>query len=71
VAGSSIAIRVSTIVSYRTDGTIFDDERGEEPDVRIDPLPGFFIGSSDRVLDAAVERLRDEREGRRSTGRAQ
>lgn len=53
-----ISVRVSSIVSYRTDGTIFDDQRGEEPDVRIDPLPGYFIGRSDRVLDAAVDRLR-------------
>lgn len=54
-----IAVRVASIVSYRSDGSVFDDARGEEPDVRIDPTPDFFIGRTDRVLEAAVERLRD------------
>ena len=55
---AGVSVRVSSMVSYRTDGTIFDDGRGEEPDVRIDPHPSFFIGGEDLVLDAAVDLLR-------------
>lgn len=44
-------------LSYRADGTRFDDARSQEPDIRIDPIPTYFIGRSDVVLDEAVRTI--------------
>lgn len=52
-----VSLRLSSILSYRADGTRFDDPRSQEPDIRIDPLPTYFIGQSDVVLDEAVRTI--------------
>jgi hypothetical protein len=44
------------IVSFQADGKPFDGH-GVQPDVVVQPAPGFFIGAEDNVLDAAIKRL--------------
>lgn len=54
--GSGVRVRLSTMASFRPDGTCYDEE-GTEPDVSVEPAPADFVGRGDRVLDAAVAHL--------------
>jgi hypothetical protein len=45
--------RLGTMVSFQSDGKLFDT-RGVQPDVLVEPTPGFFIGDEDNQLQAAV-----------------
>jgi hypothetical protein len=54
---SGITVELSTMASYLPDGTLYDG-RGVEPDVRLEPEPGDFVGRGDSVLEAALLRLR-------------
>lgn len=45
--------RLGTMVSFQADGRMFDTH-GVEPDVRVDPMPEFFIGGADAQLQAAA-----------------
>jgi len=57
LAHSRISVRLSTMVSYRVDGKLFEG-RGVQPDVLVLPAPGDLVGRGDAQLDAALERLR-------------
>jgi C-terminal processing protease CtpA/Prc len=54
---SGLVVSLSSMVSYRADGRLFEG-RGIEPDVLVQPAPGDLVGRGDRVLDAALARLR-------------
>ncbi|MBI1851545.1 MAG: hypothetical protein HYR85_14485 [Planctomycetes bacterium] len=54
---SGLRVRLSTMASYRTSGRLYDGN-GTDPDVRIDPAPTDWLGTTDTVLDAALTRLR-------------
>jgi len=57
---SEITILLSSIVSFRPDGKLFDGN-GIEVDVMSMPAPGDFLGHSDAVLDRAVEWIKQAR----------
>lgn len=57
LANSGIGLRLSSMVSFRPDGKLYDG-RGVDPDVETWPEPTDLIGRTDTVLDAAVKKLR-------------
>jgi hypothetical protein len=57
LAHSGIAVRLSSMASFRADGALYDG-RGIEPDVAVQPAPQDLCGPTDAVLAAALERLR-------------
>lgn len=57
VAGTPLGVKLSTMVSYLPDGSLYDGN-GIAPDVIVEPTPGYFVGEEDPQLDAAVEFLR-------------
>lgn len=60
LAHSGLSVRLASMASYRPDGRLYDGA-GIEPDVRVDPAPGDFVGKGDAQLDAALRLLRDGR----------
>ena len=59
LANSGIGLRLSSMASFRPDGTLYDG-RGVEPDVEAWPEPTDLIGRTDTVLDKAVKRLQTQ-----------
>jgi hypothetical protein len=57
LAHSHLAVRLSAMISYRPDGTLYDGH-GIQPDVVLEPIADDFIGKDDSVLEAAVKRLK-------------
>ncbi len=53
---SHIAIYLSSMVSFRPNGSLYDG-KGIEPDVCIHPKPEFFVGKSDNALEEALSLL--------------
>ncbi len=56
LARSGIRIQLSSMASFRPDGTLYDGE-GVEPDVLVEREPGDFVGAGDAQLAAALARL--------------
>ncbi len=54
---SQLTVRLSSMISYRRDGRLLDGN-GVVPDVPVEPRPEDFVGRSDSVLDAALQRLK-------------
>lgn len=54
---SRLEIRLSSMASFRPDGSLYDGN-GIAPDVVVPPQPSDFLGTSDTQLDAALARLR-------------
>ena len=57
LAHSGVGGRLSTMASFRPDGTLYDG-KGVAPDVEAWPEPNDFIGRTDSVLEAALKRLK-------------
>lgn len=57
LAHSGLELRLSTMVSYRPDGRLYDG-RGIAPDVTVVPTASDVLGRTDRALERALERLR-------------
>ena len=58
LAHSGFELRLSTMASFRPDGTHYDGI-GVEPDRVVMPLPtDFLVGGTDSVLEAALDFLR-------------
>ena len=53
---STISVRLSSMASFRSSGLLYEG-RGIQPDIVIEPEPGYFIGQSDATLEAAIEVL--------------
>ena len=54
LAGTRIAVRLGSMVSYQTSGKLFDGN-GVQPDVPVDPVPEYFIGGRDNALEKALQ----------------
>jgi len=50
-------VRLSSMASFRPDGRLYDG-KGIGPDVLLEPIATDFIGRTDTILEAALERLR-------------
>ncbi|MCH2162571.1 MAG: S41 family peptidase, partial [Phycisphaerales bacterium] len=58
LSNSGVEVRCASMASFRPDGRTYDG-RGIEVDIEIDPAPDDVLqGSGDRVLEAAIERIR-------------
>lgn len=53
---SGLRIMASTMVSYRSDGSLYDGE-GIEPDLTMQPAAADYLKGHDSVLDAARDRI--------------
>lgn len=53
---SQINIYLSSMASFRPNGKLYDGN-GIQPDVVIEPIPTDFIGKTDSILQAAIQRL--------------
>lgn len=53
---SYIAFTLSSMASFRPDGSLYEDN-GIEPDIVIEPAAIDFIGQTDTISDAAISRL--------------
>jgi len=49
--------RFASMASFKPDGRLFDGN-GIQPDIRVDPLPEYYIAGRDNLLEAAVERIK-------------
>lgn len=58
---SKIKVLLSTMVSFRPNGKLFDSN-GVEVDIPVMPAPDDFLGHSDAVLDRAIEWIRQTKE---------
>lgn len=54
---SHIALYLSSMVSYRPNGQLYDG-KGIKPDIYVYPQPEFFIAGKDNVLEQAVQFLK-------------
>ncbi|MEM7478101.1 MAG: S41 family peptidase, partial [Planctomycetota bacterium] len=57
-----IDLRIGSMISYQTDGTLFDGN-GVSPDIYVEPEPGYFVGQSDSLMNAAMEHIQSQRQG--------
>ncbi len=53
---SQIEIYLSSMASFQPNGKLYDGN-GIQPDVVIEPIPTDFIGETDSILQAAIQRL--------------
>lgn len=53
---SGLELALSSMASFRPDGSLYDGG-GIEPDIRVFPSAADFVGSGDRVLEAALAAL--------------
>lgn len=57
---TNLRLRIGSMASFQSDGSLFDGN-GVHPDVLVDPIPEFFIGGRDNVLEEAVKRIMEWR----------
>jgi hypothetical protein len=54
---TQLVLRIGTMASFQADGKLFDGN-GIQPDVLIEPVPEYYIGGRDNVLEEAMRRIR-------------
>jgi peptidase S41-like protein len=54
---TQVVLRIGTMASFQADGKLFDGN-GIHPDVLVEPVPDYFIGGRDNVLEEAMRRIR-------------
>jgi len=54
---SKIQISLSSMASFQPNGKLYE-VNGIEPDIMIEPIPTDFIGETDTILEAAIQKLR-------------
>jgi C-terminal processing protease CtpA/Prc len=59
VADTPIFVRLGSMVSFMPNGELFD-AKGVQPDVIVEPEPDYFIGRSDKTLEAAEKLIRQQ-----------
>lgn len=52
------SLRIGSMVSFQANGRLFDGF-GVAPDVEVLPEPAYFVGGTDNLLEAALQRIRD------------
>jgi C-terminal processing protease CtpA/Prc len=57
---SSICVSLSSMASFRPSGLLYEG-RGIQPDILMEPEPGYFIAESDETLQAAMDLLRTKK----------
>ena len=54
---SQLTLILGSVASFQPDGQAYDGH-GVQPEIRVEPEAGYFIGRSDQLLDRALARLR-------------
>jgi hypothetical protein len=54
---TKLEVRLGSMASFQADGRLFDGN-GIRPDVLMEPVPEYFIGGRDNLLEEAVKRIR-------------
>ena len=57
LAATPLRLRIGSMASFQADGRLFDGQ-GVQPDVLLEPVPEFYVGGRDNVLEEAVRRIR-------------
>ena len=57
LGATPLRLRIGSMASFQADGRLFDGQ-GIQPDVLLEPVPEFYIGGRDNVLEEAVRRIR-------------
>ena len=52
----NLSTRLASMASFKPDGRLYDGN-GIQPDVRIDPLPEYYVAGRDNLLEAAVDQI--------------
>ena len=55
---SDLAVSLATLASFQARNSRLYDGVGIDPDIQMEPEPGFFINQSDRILEHAIELIR-------------
>lgn len=54
---TDLRLRIGSMASFQADGKLFDCN-GVHPDVLVEPIPEYYVGGRDNVLEEAVRRIR-------------
>jgi peptidase S41-like protein len=57
LGATPLRLRIGSMASFQADGKLFDGN-GIQPDVLVEPVPEYYIGGRDNVLEEAVKRIR-------------
>jgi len=66
--GSHLAVRLASMASFQASNSRLYDGVGIDPDIKMEPEPGFFVNQSDRILGRAIDLIRESSENM-ETGR--
>ena len=55
---SDLAVSLATLASFQARDSRLYDGVGIDPDLQMEPEPGFFVNHSDRILERAIELIR-------------
>lgn len=55
---SNLTVSLATLASFQARNSRLYDGVGIEPDLSMEPEPGFFVNHSDRILERAIELIR-------------
>jgi hypothetical protein len=56
LGATALEVRIGSMASFQADGKLFDGN-GNLPDVELEPVPEYYIGGRDNVLEEAVKRI--------------
>ena len=62
--GSDLAVRLASMASFQASNSRLYDGVGIEPDIHMEPEPGFFVNESDLILERAVRLIRESATGK-------
>lgn len=54
IQGTDIRAKIASMATFQPSGKLYDGH-GVDPDLVIEPSPGFFIGKDDPVLERAIQ----------------
>ena len=60
---SDLAVRLASMASFQASNSRLYDGVGINPDIHMEPEPGFFVNASDLILERAIELIRESRGG--------
>jgi hypothetical protein len=57
LGATGLQLRIGSMASFQADGKLFDGN-GIRPDIAVEPVPEYYIGGRDNVLEEAIKRIR-------------
>ena len=59
LGATDLSLRIGSMASFQADGKLFDCN-GIHPDVVVEPVPEYYVGGRDNLLEEAVRRIRSK-----------